>query len=199
MPPALELRIELALDAWLDPGFIGAAADPAGSSAPQLSQIETIRISRWPSLLSCDRVSREDIEHFKELWAEFDPRATSTIPAEELPNLIRQLRPPMGLLGAPMRWAVRFCLNLGLTHDDGLVRFDDVLNALVRHNYSTQLKEEIPGELQGNQSFKGKLWTQGELDGRQWELAMIFAKTLIGMVIAVGSRTLDWPAAASSS
>ena len=151
------------------------------------SQTHCLRSGRPLTLALCSHhsVSREDIEHFKELWAEFDPKATSTMPAEQLPNLVRQLRPPMGLMGAPVRWAVRFCLNLGLTHENGLVNFEDVLNALVRHNYSSQLQEDIPaaaGEMQGNQSFKGKLWAQGELDGKQWELAMLFAKTLIGMV-----------------
>ena len=189
MPPALELRIELALDAWLDPGFIGAAADPAGSSAPQLSQIETIRISRWPSLLSCDRVSREDIEHFKELWAEFDPRATNTIAAKDLPQLVRQLEAPMCLRGAPMRWVVRVCLNLGLAHVDGKVGFEDVLNALVSHNYRTQMQEDVPYEFAQTdgalrlraRKIGGRLWEQGELSQPQRELARVFAMAITQM------------------
>eukprot|EP00966_Prymnesium_polylepis_P266324 6152377-Prymnesium_polylepis.3 len=48
------------------------------------------------------------------MWAEFDQKATNTIDAQLLPHFVRQLNPPMGLRGAPKRWAVRLCLNLGL-------------------------------------------------------------------------------------
>lgn len=43
-----------------------------------------------------------------------------------------------------MRWAVRFCLNLGLTPDYGQVSFEQFLNALVTHNYRTQLQDRVP-------------------------------------------------------
>ena len=94
--------------------------------------------------LNSDLVSRADIESFKELWAEFDPKATNTIAIGDLPKLIRQLEPPMGLKGAPMRWAVRMCLNLGLEHTGGKIAFEEVLNALVSHNYHTQMDDAPP-------------------------------------------------------
>ena len=65
--------------------------------------------------LNADLVSISDIQAFHALWAEFDPDADQYIPAQDLPDLVRQLPAPMGLKGAPRRWAIRFCLLLGLT------------------------------------------------------------------------------------
>ena len=78
------------------------------------------------------------------LRSKYDPKATNMMRASNLPTFIRQLDPPIGLKGAPMRWAVRFCLNLGLTPDDGQVSFEQLLNALVTHNYRTQLQDRVP-------------------------------------------------------
>ena len=47
-----------------------------------------------------DLVSAADIADFKEVWGKFDPDADGRIPARELPNLVNQLPPPIGL-GAP--------------------------------------------------------------------------------------------------
>ena len=48
------------------------------------------------------------VSAFRELWSEFDPDAEQRIPADELPDLVRRLNAPMGLKGAPRRWAIRF-------------------------------------------------------------------------------------------
>lgn len=41
-------------------------------------------------------------------------------------------------LPAPRKWAIRFCLLLGLRHYEGWVIFQEVLTALVEHNYRMQ-------------------------------------------------------------
>ena len=94
--------------------------------------------------LDADLVSISDVENFGQLWSQFDPDADKHIPADSLPDLVRKLHPPMGLAGAPKRWAYRFCLLLGLEHHDNQVRFDEVLKALVNHNYVTQANDGLP-------------------------------------------------------
>ena len=131
---------------------------------------------------------------FKERWGDFDPKATNTIAIGDLPKLIRQLEPPMGLKGAPMRWAVRMCLNLGLEHTGGKIAFEEVLNALVSHNYRTQLHEEVPAELANtdealrlrSKNAGGRLFQQGKLSGPQQEVA----KTYAVMLVAIHMRNL---------
>ena len=47
---------------------------------------------RLPPLLTSD-----DLEAFRELWAEYDPKAEGRLPRECLPSLVVRLRPPLGL------------------------------------------------------------------------------------------------------
>ena len=42
-------------------------------------------------------VSPNDIENFREAWAEFDPDADNYMPAGQLPHLLMELPPPLGL------------------------------------------------------------------------------------------------------
>ena len=67
---------------------------------------------------SPDLVSSNDIQNFKEQWAEFDPDANNAIPAAELPALVLALEHPLGLKGKPgssHRTATRYCLKLSLS------------------------------------------------------------------------------------
>ena len=56
-----------------------------------------------------------------QVWAEFDPDARQFIDATDLPHLVRRVPAPMGIRGAPLNWAVRFCIKLNLAHREGRV------------------------------------------------------------------------------
>ena len=162
--------------------------------------------------INSDLVSREDIEAFNAAWAAFDPSASQKISATDLPELVRQLEPPMGLKGAPMRWAVRMCLNLGLRQDGGYLHFSEVLAALVSHNYKQQMQEGLPppnvstkglptGGLQRSSAAseaselqrasrvsepanKGELWASGkQLTSEQQDLASMYALLLLRLYV----------------
>ena len=90
-----------------------------------------------------------------------------------------------------MQWAVRLSLNLGLGHTKGKLSFQEVLNALVNHNYHTQMRDAIPDSrvLNGQRipnamhhstaAAAGRLWRRGELRQPQVELSERFAKMLL--------------------
>ena len=125
------------------------------------------------------------------IWSEFDPAATQLLPAAQLPHLLRKVDRPLGIKGAPLQWAVRLSLNLGLGHTKGKLSFQEVLNALVSHNYHTQMKDSIPDSkiLSGQKipvamyhstaAAAGQLWRRGELRQPQIELSERFAKMLL--------------------
>ena len=83
---------------------------------------------------------------FSDYWADFDPDANSTIPANKLPDLLKALPQPLGLQGAPRAWIVRVCLNFGLTMTNGELKFGDVLRTLVKFNFQQQMFDELPPE-----------------------------------------------------
>ena len=62
-----------------------------------------------------------------------------------LPDLVMGLKVPLGLAGTetisgpqPRKAALRFCLGLGLTQQDGTVQFRAVLDALITANYKSK-------------------------------------------------------------
>ncbi len=84
-------------------------------------------------------VSRDDLENFREAWAEFDPDANHLIRSELLPKLLLKIPPPMGLpekkrtrgnMLATFATAQAYCALLkkdfGLVEHDGEVRFQEV-------------------------------------------------------------------------
>lgn len=68
------------------------------------------------------------------------------MPASELPELVLSLEYPLGLKNrGTRRYAVRFCLKLGLTQDkNGECAFKDVLDALIAANFNANLQEGLP-------------------------------------------------------
>jgi len=92
-----------------------------------------------------DLVSANDIADFKDVWAEFDPDADGLIPTKVLPQLVMDLKAPLGLMGTkvlqcpnPRSKALRYCAALGLTQKDGKVAFKAVLDALISKNYAAK-------------------------------------------------------------
>ena len=77
-------------------------------------------------------VSTNDIKTFTEKWAHFDPDADQHVPTSDLVALVLAVPPPMGQQGRTLREAKRFCTQLGLQQHSGEVRFQEVLDALVR-------------------------------------------------------------------
>jgi len=86
-----------------------------------------------------DLVSAGDIGDFKEAWGAYDPDADGKIPAKVLPQLVRALKPPLGIggtaEGSTTGRAVKFCISLGITQSEGQVEFREVLDALLNSNY----------------------------------------------------------------
>ena len=99
-------------------------------------------------------VSPNDIENFREAWAEFDPDADGCVPASKLPGLLLRIPPPLGLktsrTGAMnmlkrRMYAVTYCASLrkdGLQEHGGDVRFQEVIDALMHRNL--QDNDEVP-------------------------------------------------------
>ena len=57
------------------------------------------------------------------MWAQFDEDGTQQIAAEELPYLLQQVTPPMGVRGTDYRTCLHFCMRLGLRAHDGDNRY----------------------------------------------------------------------------
>ena len=99
-------------------------------------------------------VSPNDIENFREAWAEFDPDADECIPASKLPALLLRIPPPLGLKTSHLltqnllkrrAHAVAYCARLskdGLQEHDGEVRFQEVVDALLHRNLHDN--DEVP-------------------------------------------------------
>ena len=121
-----------------------------------LNLVVAVILENFSSLGSMrpDLVSKDDIETFKETWAEFDPDSTLKVPSKVLPDLVLSIPPPMGIKGVPggRMAARRICLGLEtrttvagtavtkkLKQDaNGDVAFNDVLDALVLASYKSK-------------------------------------------------------------
>jgi voltage-dependent calcium channel L type alpha-1D len=137
-----------------------------------------------------DLVSKDDIETFKEAWAEFDPDSTLKVPAKVLPDLVLSIPPPMGIKGVPggRMAARRICLGLEtrttvagtavtkkLKQDaNGDVAFNDVLDALVLASYKSK-EVEIDSVMGSSEEGEGELHVSAGND-----VAMQFALEAIG-------------------
>jgi len=102
-------------------------------------------------------VSSQDLDRFKEAWAQFDPDADNYMPSSQLPQLINAVPPPLGLQGVQPpfgyteeRAAVRMCVRLDIAQHAGDVTYLEVLKALIEHNFRQQ---EVPVE---NDTFREK-------------------------------------------
>ncbi|KOO32786.1 sodium channel protein type 9 subunit alpha [Chrysochromulina tobinii] len=150
-------------------------------------------------------VSPDDIQDFKALWATFDPDANGLIPAKFLPALVKQLKPPIGIMGTPdgatNAKALRFCLSLGLTQSNGEVNFKIVLDALINKNYKAQnvdIEEDVKtakspaviealelrrqySEIPLSAVSAGRL--KNSLTPRRRELSKVFAEEILRMFI----------------
>jgi len=98
-----------------------------------------------------DLVSANDIADFKDEWGLYDPDANGWIDAKDLPNLVMNLKAPLGLKNTsmlsgpnPRGKALRFCLSLGLKASGGGVQFRDVLDALIQKNYAEKKVDTGP-------------------------------------------------------
>ena len=96
-----------------------------------------------------DLVSANDIADFKEAWGFYDPDADGMIPVVDLPKLLCDLPPPLGLKGTKEQGRpLKVCLRLGLmqvrnaVNGDPEVAFKPVLDALIQRNYDG--KVEVP-------------------------------------------------------
>ena len=149
-------------------------------------------------------VSTHDIADFKEEWANFDPDADGLIPAKDMPDLVRAIRPPIGL-GQKVThgFAVRFCISLGVSATNGQVEFKDVLDALLNQNYAKkgidvnldnassppavrEALEQRRKSVKNLVSFSdlknaadGKKVSGSELTPRRFEVAKVFADQLM--------------------
>ena len=150
-------------------------------------------------------VSPDDIQDFKALWATFDPDANGLIPAKFLPALVKQLKPPIGIMGTPdgatNAKALRFCLSLGLTQSNGEVNFKIVLDTLINKNYKAQnvdIEEDVKtakspaviealelrrqySEIPLSAVSAGRL--KNSLTPRRRELSKVFAEEILRMFI----------------
>lgn len=113
-----------------------------------LNILVAIILSNFTSLgnVNDNLVCAKDIANFNHAWLEFDPDACQVIPADDLPDLVRRIPAPMGIKGAPRRWAIRFCLLLEIKHNGGFLDFNDVLKALIDRNYQTEMEEGLPDQ-----------------------------------------------------
>ena len=87
--------------------------------------------------------TREDVEVFKEVWARFDPYAENFIRLDDLPKLIDEMPPPLGIKGErtgifpskDLRLA-KLIFSLRLKHTRGAVAFSEVLHALAQRTFT---------------------------------------------------------------
>ena len=126
-----------------------------------LNLVVAVILENFSSLgnVRTDLVSASDLENFKESWSVYDPDGDSKIPMLCLPDLIMNVPPPMGLMGANVgpgggpplakrHNAVKLCMRLQcrnpkgfmmpLRQEKGEVYFADVCDALVQQSYKRQ-------------------------------------------------------------
>ena len=100
-------------------------------------------------------VSSDNIEDYRERWAEFDPEADGFVRRDDFPKLISQLVPPLGLKRVPgeselerYRRACEMCLELKTMREyptepkgyykQGTVAFQESLDCLVSRAFALQ-------------------------------------------------------------
>ena len=111
------------------------------SSYVILNLIVAVILENFSSLgsLNPNLVSSHDVEHFKEIWAEYDPDCDNYIPSSQLPSLILTTPPPMGLKGVGEEAdAIRMLMTLQLDQTEGQVSFQQVLKALTIKSYTAK-------------------------------------------------------------
>ena len=110
-------------------------------------------------------------------WAVFDPDANQLIPADQLPDLLVRIPPPLGLkkdgvAGEELlRQAVRYCMKLDLPEYDGEVKFQEVLDSLVNTNYTKGLEEGLPDAETGPDEVKKLVYARKRRTTGSFEVA----------------------------
>jgi len=128
--------------------------------------------------LNPDLVSATDIADFKEAWGMYDPDADGEIPVKDLPDLLLGLKTPLGLYGSvlieganPRSKALRFCLSLELSQRDGMIKFKNTLDALIKKNYDLKKVVVLPEPLDSPSKTHAT---------SQRAMASVYAEELIG-------------------
>jgi len=104
-------------------------------------------------------ISSNDIANFKEAWAEIDPDANGLAPISDLANVLNALPPPMGFKGGGGAWNTakvrRYIESLKLTDHDGEVKFQEVIDKIVRDKEPKGMAEASTSGKASASSSKG--------------------------------------------
>jgi len=108
-----------------------------------LNLVVAVIIDTFSSLsdVNPELATRDDIELFKEAWARFDPDAKNYLHIQDLPKLLLELPPPLGMKGTPgasMTKAATACLKLELSHYRGGLTFGETLHTLVKRSFAAK-------------------------------------------------------------
>ena len=155
-----------------------------------LNLVVAVILENFTSLgrVNPDLVSSTDIANFREAWADFDPDANQLIPADQLPELLVRIPPPLGPKEEGVsdeearKRAVRHCLRLDLTEYDGEVQFQDVLDALVNNNYKNGLRAGLPGAETGPDEVKELVHARARRNSGNFEESSYRSLTSSGRV-----------------
>jgi hypothetical protein len=78
-------------------------------------------------------VTMSDLHRYTEIWSQYDPDATLLMPTDKLPDLLSDLRPPLGLARKSSRLELLLLLSrYGIPERSGSLHFVEVLIPLAR-------------------------------------------------------------------
>ena len=103
-----------------------------------LNMFVTVNLNNFHEVTQMEesRISTNHFEEFAEKWAEFDHKATSTMPGTKLALLLAKVERPLGLKGSGLTNLERMkyvqSLNLDSHGEEGIVHYITVLQALCR-------------------------------------------------------------------
>uniref|UniRef100_A0A7S1KN52 Uncharacterized protein n=1 Tax=Percolomonas cosmopolitus TaxID=63605 RepID=A0A7S1KN52_9EUKA len=102
-------------------------------------------------------LNSSDLTRFVDIWSTFDPKATYSIPTEQLKNLLQRVGAPLGLpVDCSRAELIRKLVSLDIPEHQGRIHFIETLIPLARRVYGVDLPPHERRKLERNlaQRFK---------------------------------------------
>jgi len=121
-----------------------------------LNMFVTVNLNNFHEVTQMEesRISTSHFEEFAEKWAEFDHKATSTMPGTKLALLLAKVERPLGLKGSGLTNLERMkyvqSLNIDSHGEEGIVHYIAVLQALCRAVMGETLPVQMQTEIDGH-------------------------------------------------
>jgi len=148
-----------------------------------LNLVIAVILEKKAAMSNENTLTTQELEHFQQVWSDFDRKGTYTMPAVHLAELLWNLDAPLGL-GARQHMrrvdVLRFLDALALPEHSGLVHMHEALLALARRAHGAELPKSIfTTALNGNIESALRARGVSRLAPARLSVAQVFAAQLL--------------------